>query len=175
MCLKENELQAIGTIKKIENRISTLQNFRLFILNINKIDEWKNERKEIIKYFFELEHELIQFNNSLKSFLSEKQELLEKFESTNLKYKQIQTEHINYEKDLEDLNKKIQDLIYINRTLNNKVNIEEYDISLLKEGIKINEDRNKRIQLEFENNDITNKISNYNLRPDYNLGKFYKI
>ena len=78
MCLKENELQAIGTTKKIENRISTLQNFRLFILNINKIDEWKNERKEIIKYFFELEHELIQFNNSLKSFLSEKQELLEK-------------------------------------------------------------------------------------------------
>ena len=76
--------------------------------------------------------------------------------------------HINYEKDLEDL-------IYINRTLNNKVNIEEYDISLLKEGIKINEDRNKRIQLEFENNDITNKISNYTLRPDYNLGKFYKI
>ena len=169
MCSNENDFQAMSVIDKIEKRLGALQNFRLNILNITKIDDFRNERNKIIKYHFELEDELRQCIYSLKSFLFEKKDLFEKINSTNLIQKTKEISHIIYDKDL---NVKIQDLISVNHFLKEKIDKDEMEIEQFKETIRFYEDFIKRKQLELDNLEIKNKLNNYyNYRPDINITK----
>lgn len=149
--------------EKIEFRLNGLQNFRLSLLKVNKVDELKNERNEIIKYFFELEDDLRHIIHTLKTLLNEKNKLYDHIRSNELVFKQNELKNINVDKDIGNLTNQIQDLIQVNRILNEKSFKDENEIKQLRQSIKLYEEQLSRKQLEIENLEINNKMNSYNL------------
>jgi hypothetical protein len=163
MCSNENDLLVSRINEKIEQRLNGLQIFRLSLMNITKTEDLKNERNQILKYFFELEEELRQVNLTLKALSSDKNKLLEHIRSNDLFIKRSELKHINQDKDIEEMNNQIQDLININRLLNEKSFKAEIEIKQLRESLKLYEEQLSKKQLELENLEISNKMNSYNL------------
>lgn len=171
MSSNENDFQAMKVIERIDERLNIIQNFRIYLININKIEDYRIKKNEIIKNFFELEDELRQCSYTLKTNVYDKKNIAEQIRSTNLIYKQNEIKSINYDKDLRDMNIKIQELLFINRILKEKADKDEIEIRQLKETIKLYEDRIKTKQLELDNLEITNKLNNYNYGADLKISK----
>ena len=86
MSSNENDFQAMKVIERIDERLNIIQNFRIYLININKIEDYRIKKNEIIKNFFELEDELRQCSYTLKTNVYDKKNIAEQIRSTNLIY-----------------------------------------------------------------------------------------
>ena len=93
---------------------------------------------------------------------------MEQIKSASLKNNDNEIKHINCKKDLDDLNIKMIDLIYINRVIKEKDHKHEMEIWKLKDSIKIYEEYIKK---KPENLEISNKMTNINIVSDINIDK----
>lgn len=177
MSKERNDSSGIALIEKIESRLNSLQNIRLSLLNITSVTELKNERNDIIRYLFELENDMRNIAQHYMLVLRQNDELLESIRNYDLLNRKNELKHQYYDKDLDDLNMRIKDLINVNRLLNEKSAKDELEIRQLKDSIRLYEEQLYRKQLELDNFEISKKLDSphHNQNHNFNVDHYQQL
>jgi hypothetical protein len=157
---------------KLDLRLKSVQEIQININNINNLEEVRNTKKELNKFFFEVEDEIRQSIQIIKALLIQNKDISEQLEEAESMI-QNQDRTNNFSND-DCSNNKVNNLLRDNQKLQEDFNYNEQIIIDLQEKLSMygNQIKLKTIELE-KNEGFINDLekTNYNLTQENKILK----
>lgn len=154
-------------IKKLEARSRNMQKSRNALNNIFNMQDLIENKKEMIRHFYEIEDDITQGSMGLKAVISQNGDLQEQLDIANKNYKSIEQKYFSHQKIMDQLTHKSNEIFQENIYL--KENLVELDsnntffkdrISFLENSLKIKSNEIEEMNLINKHN--LEKIENLN-------------
>ena len=108
-------------IKRIYDRIKSMQKARLLFINTVTIDELKQNKSIMIKHFLEIEDDLKQSSQALSSMMIQNKDLVEEKENYDIIIRRNELKTFSLEKAVNDVNSKYGDISEVNDNLRGRL------------------------------------------------------
>jgi len=108
-------------IQKLEERTKLLPKSKIALSNIITINDLNNNKRDMIKFFTELEDDLTQGTQAIKTMFALNKDLAEQIENSEIRKKRLELKTNVTEKANSELNYKINELLNENLNLKEKI------------------------------------------------------
>ncbi len=157
---------------KLDLRLKSVQEIQININNINNLEEVRNTKKDLNKFFFEVEDEIRQSIQIIKALLIQNKDISEQLEEAESMI-QNQDRTNNFSND-DCPNNKVNNLLRDNQKLQEDFNYNEQIIMDLKEKLSMYSNQIKLKTIELEKNEgFMNDLekTNFNLTQENKILK----
>ncbi len=121
MYFSENSGVVDYLIQKLEEKIKILPKSKIALNNIISLSDLQNNKRDMMQFFSELEDDLTQGTQAIKTMYAQNKDLVEQVENADLRKNRLELKNSTTEKANSELNFKINDLLNENLELKESI------------------------------------------------------